>query len=312
MAAHLPPDLVLLATSQGRCFSREQALRLGLRARELRVMEQRGVVVRRHAGAFGLAGDNSWQHHLWAGLLQHSGAVASHDSAGRLLAFPGMRTEPTLIVPDGSHPRSTTGVRVHQIGPVPARQLTIVDGLAATNVNRTLCDLAGTIHPARLGFVLDRLLADQRTSLAGVGATLAEVSRRGRPGGPALGRLLDARSGRPVPRSKLEEMLDEALATQALIAPVNEYPLPTDGSLSGFVDRAFPDAKLIVEADGRRWHARYVDFARDRARDRMAARRGWLTIRVSHEELRSDGDTVGRDIADVHQDRIADLCRSTA
>jgi hypothetical protein len=238
--------------------------------------------------------------------------VASHDSAGRLLVFPGMRREPSLIVAAGSHPRPTTGVRVHQIGPVPSHQLVVVDGLLATTVNRTLCDLAGTIHPARLGFVLDRLLADQRTSLALVGATLAEVSRPGRPGGPALGRLLDARAGRPVARSKLEEMLDLALAAQGLSAPITEYPLPTDGSLMGFVDRAFPDVKLIVEADGRRWHSRYVDFARDRARDRLAAKRGWLTIRIAHEELWADSDGVGRDLLDVYRDRLANVHRTTA
>jgi hypothetical protein len=178
-----------------------------------------------------------------------------------------------------------------------------------TTVSRTLFDLAAHLHPSRLGYVLDDALATRSTSLAQVGQVLTESSRRGRKGGPALARLLDARSGEPVARTRLERMLDDVIAASGLPRPICEYPLPTDGSMTGFVDRAFPEALLIVEADGRRWHSRVSDLARDRARDRRAAKKGWQTIRVLHEELVDDPDGVARDLVDVLHRRIGQLQR---
>ena len=180
-----------------------------------------------------------------------------------------------------------------------------------TNVARTLFDLSADFHPSRLGYVLDDAIASRSTSLAQVGRVLTEASTRGRKGGPALAKQLDARTGKPVGRTKLERMLDEVIATLALPPARCEYPLPTDGSMTGFVDRAFPDGQLIVEADGRRWHSRVADLARDRARDRRAAAKGWQTIRVLHEELATDPYGVAADLRDVYQRRIAQLRASS-
>jgi very-short-patch-repair endonuclease len=66
--------------------------------------------------------------------------------------------------------------------------------------------------------------------------------------------------------------------------------------MPGFVDRCWPEAKLILEIDGRRWHARERDMAKDRARDREAARLGWQTVRVLDEEV---GDCLGAVVDDM-------------
>jgi hypothetical protein len=207
-----------------------------LTVRQLRVLEQRGVVVRRHPQVFGLAGDDRWDHRLWAATLQYRGSVASHESAGRLQRVDGLRPDVCVIVPAGSHPRPIAGARIHQIGPLPPKQLIVVDGITCTTIERMLCDLVGSILPGRLAYVLDQVLVDRRTSLDRIGATLAEFSRRGREGGPTLGRLLDERAGRPVPRSRLEAMLDDALAGQGLSAPLREYPLPTGPSEDSWIE----------------------------------------------------------------------------
>jgi very-short-patch-repair endonuclease len=176
-----------------------------------------------------------------------------------------------------------------------------------TTIARTLFDLSAVFQPGRLGYVLDDALASRSTSLAQVGRVLTEASVRGRKGGPALARVLDSRSGEPVARTKLERMLDDIVATTDLPPARCEYPLPTDGSMTGFVDRAFPDALLIVEADGRRWHSRVADLARDRARDRRAAKLGWQTIRILHEELTADPDGIAVDLDDIYRRRVTQL-----
>ena len=55
--------------------------------------------------------------------------------------------------------------------------------------------------------------------------------------------------------------------------------------IDGCVDFGWPEARLIVEADGRRWHTRIADLRRDRERDNQAARAGWQTLRFLHESI---------------------------
>jgi len=89
--------------------------------------------------------------------------------------------------------------------------------------------------------------------------------------------------------------------------PEREYPLP--GLLGrdavGFVDRAWPGVKLIVEIDGRRWHAREVDMAKDRRRDRQAAAAGWQTLRILGEEVLDASVAVVDEIVAVYEQRAA-------
>lgn len=87
--------------------------------------------------------------------------------------------------------------------------------------------------------------------------------------------------------------------------PVPQFTHPGRNPARGCVDFAYPDAKLIVEADGRRWHQRIADLKRDRARDTEAARAGWLTMRFMWEELKGDPDDVGAAVAETRAHRIA-------
>jgi len=53
----------------------------------------------------------------------------------------------------------------------------------------------------------------------------------------------------------------------------------------GIVDAAVPAAKVIVELDGRRWHATLERFENDRARDRAAAEKGWRVVRFTWADI---------------------------
>jgi very-short-patch-repair endonuclease len=70
------------------------------------------------------------------------------------------------------------------------------------------------------------------------------------------------------------------------------------------VDRAYPEAKLILEADGRRWHARAKAISNDHQRDFEAARAGWLMIRLLHEDLSSDPDDVALGLVETYRGRL--------
>ena len=69
--------------------------------------------------------------------------------------------------------------------------------------------------------------------------------------------------------------------------------------MSGLVDAAYCDVRLILEADGRRWHTRIRDLRRDHLRDAEAARVGWQTLRFLYEEIVGDPGNVAATVADV-------------
>jgi very-short-patch-repair endonuclease len=83
--------------------------------------------------------------------------------------------------------------------------------------------------------------------------------------------------------------------------------MPTDRGYRGYVDRCWPEAYLIVEIDGRSWHAREAAMAADRARDRTAARVGWQTLRILDEELTDCPVVVVDDLVTAYLTRLGQL-----
>jgi very-short-patch-repair endonuclease len=102
-----------------------------------------------------------------------------------------------------------------------------------------------------------------------------------------------------------------AIRAGGLPEPVTQFRLPGRGAVAGLADLAYPDAKLLIEADGRRWHARVRDFERDRARDAETNRAGWVTQRFSYEQITTSPDEVVTTIAAIRATRLAQLGRST-
>src|SRR4029450_319780 len=105
--------------------------------------------------------------------------------------------------------------------------------------------------------------------------------------------------------SALERMLFETCRLAGLADPVRQFPLPGRAAVTGCVDGAYVGARVVLEAEGRRWHTRVGDFARDRARDKEAARVGWQTLRFCHEELTEDPDGGAQAIRETYDQRLA-------
>jgi len=53
----------------------------------------------------------------------------------------------------------------------------------------------------------------------------------------------------------------------------------------GTVDAYIGRWRLIIEADGRRWHTRKSDFERDRIRDNLATSHGIAVLRFTYRML---------------------------
>ncbi|MGH2726588.1 MAG: type IV toxin-antitoxin system AbiEi family antitoxin domain-containing protein, partial [Actinomycetota bacterium] len=187
--------LARLAARRHGIFSRAEALREGA---------TRGYIARRVAksrwetmapGVYRLNGAvPSWRQQLlvaclWAGEL----GVASHRAAAALWQLAGFRTEPIEIsVPRGVRLRRT-GIVAHEVVALPHVDVTVVDAIPVTTPTRTLVDLGAVVSKDVLEEALDDALRRSLTTISRLRWRLMELSRRGRPGIPALRALIDAR-----------------------------------------------------------------------------------------------------------------------
>ena len=60
----------------------------------------------------------------------------------------------------------------------------------------------------------------------------------------------------------------------------------------GRVDAMYPDARSIIELDGRRFHERFAAFEEDRLRDQLAVLEKFRTARFTYRQIKSDPDHV--------------------
>jgi hypothetical protein len=303
------PDACIarLASRQASTFARAQALAAGLTDSSIKRRLRSGRWERPHPGVYRLAGiAPSWASEVWAGLLAAGPlAVVTHETALALHGSSHVPPRPvTLTVPHGGHAR-LDGVFVHQIDDLRPHHVIDLEGLPVSSAARAVVEGAATLGRRQLGRVLDDLVFDKRVSYPQVATCLAEVARRGKPGVSKLGLLLDERSDEAVPPgSELERAMLAALHDAGLPPPQRQVALPGTGEIDGLVDAAYPDCRVIIEADGRRWHTRVADLARDHARDAQAARAGWQTLRFVYETIVHDPAGMCATVADVRAVRL--------
>jgi very-short-patch-repair endonuclease len=301
------PRIARLAARQAGTFSRAQALAVGMTDSSMlrRIRGGRWVVL--HPGVYLLDGVRpTWHSEIWAAALAAGPlATVTHETALRLHGSPHVPSRPiTLTVPHGAHPR-VAGAVVHQIDDLRVGDVSRTDGLPVSNPARAVVEVAATVGRRHLGRVLDDLVFDRRTTYDAVAVALARVARPGKPGVAALAATLDERSEQAVPAaSELERALFAALVAGGLPAPAAQRALPGRGAVVGLVDGAYDDCRLIIEADGRRWHTRVEDLRRDHERDAEAARAGWQTLRFLYEQITRDPDGVCAVVADVRAVRL--------
>lgn len=300
--------LMAIAARQHGVVSVAQAAEVGIDRRRLNRLRAAGLLVRLQPDVFAVAAPapGRWQA-VWAAVLQVGPpSIASHESSLFAHGVSHVPFVPAVSVAPGG-PHSGHGIRIHRVCDLLPSHLTQVDGLPVTTLERSVIDVASVLSRRWLEDLVDRLtIRERRTSIGALARTLRQVNRRGRRHVGRLDVVLDARlPGEPAPRSALERDADLLLARSSLLpAPVCEYPLPGRGPGPGLVDRAWPEARLIFEIDGRRWHSREADMAKDRARDRAAAAAGWLTLRVLDEEVNSVGEAVLADIEQTYLSRL--------
>ncbi len=285
-------SLADLCKMQHGVVSRAQLRSLGISDATISRMAGRGWR-RVHPGVLAsVTTRETYMQKLWAARLAVGDeCVVSHEAAARLHRLTGFsRAGVFLTAPHRTHHR-VRGSFVHQIDDMfnHAGHRTLIQGLQVSSVARTFVDLSTVAHPARLKVSLDDALSHKRTSVGAVGRVLADIARPGKRGLEPIARALSAHQpAKAIAGSILERRLIDLLLQAGEPLPLGQVGLPSRGVIDGIVDFMYPEALLIIEVDGRCWHARISALARDHLRDAEAAALGYLTLRPMYEHMNDD------------------------
>jgi hypothetical protein len=232
----------------------------------------------------------TWRRQYKAAELATPGSSIAGLSASHLLRWDGFRTsKPEVVASHTTNHRSRLAV-VHRGCDV---KTTTVDRIAVTTHAQTLCDLLTRLRLDRWEQAADALLLSGRMSIDDLAERLDAYELSRRPGLPLLRTLVSERSsdGWVAPESELETLLRSAVALVPDCPPVIwQAPAPwgNDERVDGLIDAW----GLVLEADGRAWHARVRDFDRDRWRDNQAAACGLRVQRFTFTHLAHRRDEV--------------------
>ncbi len=288
-----------------------QAEAAGVSRRALQRAQHGGLIVSMHTGIYRFtATPTSSDREIRAAVLAAGdGARASHESSLHLHGLTNIPLGETVVSVPPRQRADHPGIRVHRLVDQHPEHLTVLDGIATTTLARAVVDVSSVFSRRRMEWLLDEVTITRRSATIGaIARVYRQVNHRGRRRIAVLGELLDEQSAMgPTPRSTLERKMDELLLATMLPTPAREYPIPSVAPGAGFADRAWEDALLILEIDGRTYHERRQDMRKDRARDRTAARMGWQTMRVLDAEVTDEPDLVVDDVVATYHRRLAQL-----
>jgi predicted transcriptional regulator of viral defense system len=259
---------------------------------------QRGEWRRLDGGILVIAGvPETFEMLATAALARHPTAALSHQSALRIYGTETATSAIHLSVQAGGQTRAV-GAVLHQTL-LEERDVVVRKGFRVTTLERTLVDLGATMGQRELQRCIEDHIVRGRTTFARLESTFLRLAARGRTGIARTRAVLAALDGEPPTESELEAMFNRLLVARNLPLPTRQVTFDWTDEESGRVDCWYPDARVIVELDGRRFHARLAAFERDRRRDQAALMEGIPTLRFTHHQITDEPEWVERVLRSV-------------
>ena len=286
--------LVRLAGRQHGVVTRTQLRDLGFGERTITRRIERGQLHPRHRGVYavGRAELSPRGHRMAAVLAGGPSAVLSHRSAAEHWGLLQTAQRQADVTVPGTSRAQRRSLRVHRARTLAPDEVTLLDRIPITSLARTFLDLAAVLSPARLVRAIEQ--ADRLELLDG-GAVMAVLARHPHhPGTAKLRRVLVGYAGPPDVRSELERDFVQFVTETGLPQPLLNV------KVAGFtVDAYWPDWRLVVELDSRRYHSGHSAFETDRIRDAKLTRARQRVLRVTHRRLHDHAADVLDDIQAV-------------
>ncbi len=291
-------ELTRIAARQHGLASREQLLDLGFTGPQIINRVNRGIWKRAAPRVYDVAPEAvDLSRPLHAAVLS-SGGWASHRSAawlqGLIEAPPPV---PEIVVGSERTPKRLASI-VHRSTYLSRGERTTMHGITCTRALRTLLDIASVVDEETLEDAVARGISRDRTSARQL-LKYVDGSFAGRPGGAALRAAAAAYVNRTeATRSRLEVIVNRLIRDRAIPAPVRQHEV-TMKKKTFFLDFAWPDALLFVEADGFRHHSTPLRLRRDGRRQNLLALADWMPLRYTWADAREDADEVAAEIREA-------------
>ena len=259
--------------------TREQALAAGMSDKQIRWRISAGQWVRATRGVYRhRSAPDTRIARLLAACLAH-GALASHRSAAALHGIDGFRLDCIEVVVPRGRARPIKGAILHQSTRFDLTKPVERQGVPCTALDRTLFDVSAVVSRARLDQAIDAVLRDGRLRTTDLYRVLVSHARRGRNGCASFRASLEDRGDDPVPLSAWSRMVADLLVESGLDQPAMEHRVhTTDGAFVAQVDLAYPDCRVAIELDSKRWHLNRMSFDSDPERRNRLTVAGWTVL----------------------------------
>ena len=261
-------------------ISRRQALEAGMTVDQVAWRLKTGRWVRAGKGVYRHAASASTPLSRLLAACLASGGVASHRSAAALHGIDGYQLDRIEVVVPWKRTPVTKGFVLHRTTQMPLTRPVTRNGILCTWVGRTVLDVASVVSRERLEHTIDAVLRQGLLRLEDMYAVLVSHSRQGRTGcGPFRDALEERRGDDAVPLSAWSRMVSDLLVDYGLARPALEFQIrDPSGEFVAQVDLAYPDHRVAIELDSKRWHLNRVSFERDPRRRNAWTVIGWTVL----------------------------------
>jgi hypothetical protein len=249
---------------------------------------------------------------LAAVLACGQGTVVSHRAAAVLLGLHERAPVVIDVIAPAESGRGINGIQPHQVAPPRGAEAGVCDGIPCTSPSRTIVDLAGMLGERPLRRVIEQAAVLRVLEALEIERILATSRRRGSPilrailedWRPADSAEVQTGTERlPHLRSGLEARLLALIVASDLPVPIcNRTIRSEDEDIE--VDFVWPEQRLVVETDGKRFHDHPLAFERDRKRDRALSLGGYRTVRFTQAQITQEPAAV---ISAIHRLLAADF-----
>jgi hypothetical protein len=286
------PLLARLAGESRGVLSAQELYGCGLTRAGIGRRVEAGRLHRVYRGVYAVGHAGLTPEGRWLAAVKACGAYAllSHSTLAMLFGLlPVEDRLPEVTVPHGSS-RTPAGIRVHRTRSLAADDVWRHEGIPTTSPERLLLDMAARLRDEPLRRMMSRAQSMRLTNLRRLARQLDRAA--GRPGRARFARVLAGDP--PATRTELEDRVHDLLTAAGLTPPDVNVPLYLDGRRI-VPDFRWPEYRLVVEADGRRWHDTPQARRDDAERQAILEAHGERVIRVTWEQATAHaGQTLRR------------------
>lgn len=282
-------DIQRAAARQHGNVDRRQLHDAGWTERTIRSDVAAGWLIQRHRGVYAVGHVPRSQPSRWAAAVLALGpeAVLSHRACAAHFEIVRGAVPTEVIVPARLTRLRRDGIIVHRIT-LPPEHVTVRDGIPMTTLLRVLLDLATVFRVRALGNAFEE--AQVRYGLQPEVVAAEVLCRRGHRGNARLAAILEGAVDPDKVRSILELRFLRMCAAHGIPRPIVNEKIGIWKP-----DFLWPEAELVVETDGGRFHRTAAKRRRDARKDAFLVSQGLTVLRLSWSDVTErTPETAGR------------------